>query len=146
MNHPHSHPEHPTCHHCAPKAAATPGNPDALYTCPMHPEVRQRGRGSCPRCGMALEPVNAAEATGDNTELRDMWRRLWIAALLALPVIALEMGSHVFGAHRYIDARISQWIQFALATPVVWWAGWPFFERAVASVRHRSLKAPSAHC
>ena len=105
----------------------------------MHPEVRQRGPGSCPKCGMALEPVNAAEATGDNTELRDMWRRLWIAALLALPVFALEMGSHIFGTHQFIDARVSQWVQFALSTPVVWWAGWPFFKRALASVRNRAL-------
>ena len=60
MNNAHTHHQLPTCHHCAPSAAATPGHPDALYTCPMHPEVRQRGPGSCPKCGMALEPVNAA--------------------------------------------------------------------------------------
>jgi P-type Cu+ transporter len=132
MNNPH-------CHHCAPGDAPQPGNPDALYTCPMHPEVRQRGPGSCPKCGMALEPVNAAEATGENPELRDMKRRLWIAALLTLPVFMMEMGAHLAGAHGLIDARLSQWLQFALASPVVWWAGWPFFTRAVASVRHRSL-------
>jgi P-type Cu+ transporter len=111
----------------------------AIYTCPMHPEVRQHGPGSCPKCGMALEPANAAEAAGGNAELRDMTHRLWIGALLALPVFVLEMGAHLFGAHRFIDAHVSQWIQFALSTPVVWWAGSPFFQRAVASVRHRSL-------
>jgi len=128
-----------TFHHSAPKAAPQPGNPDAVYTCPMHPEVRQQGPGTCPKCGMALEPLNAAQATGENTELQDMKRRLWIAALLTLPVFVLEMGAHLSGAHHLVAARLSQWIQFALATPVVSWAGLPFFERAVASVRNRSL-------
>jgi len=88
---------------------------------------------------MALEPVDAAEATGDNAELRDMQRRLWIGLALAAPVFALEMGSHLAGAHAFLSPRASQWIQFVLATPVVLWAGWPFFQRAAASVRHRSL-------
>jgi Cu+-exporting ATPase len=139
MNHPHSHHEHPACSHCAPVAPPQPANPDALYTCPMHPEVRQRGPGTCPKCGMALEPLDAAEAATGNPELRDMQRRLWIAALLTLPVFALEMGAHVTGAHHLIGNRLSQWLQFALASPVVLWAGWPFFVRAVASIRHRSL-------
>ncbi|MCC6632294.1 MAG: copper-translocating P-type ATPase [Gammaproteobacteria bacterium] len=139
MNHPHSHHEHPACSHCAPVAAPQPANPDALYTCPMHPEVRQSGPGTCPKCGMALEPVVAAEAPTGNPELRDMQRRLWIAALLTLPVFALEMGAHVTGAHHLTGNRLSQWLQFALASPVVLWAGWPFFVRAAASIRHRSL-------
>jgi Cu+-exporting ATPase len=88
---------------------------------------------------MALEPLDAAEAATGNPELRDMQRRLWIAALLTLPVFALEMGAHVTGAHHLIGNRLSQWLQFALASPVVLWAGWPFFVRAVASIRHRSL-------
>jgi P-type Cu+ transporter len=139
MNTPHAHHDHAACHHGAPKTAQQPGNPDAIYTCPMHPEVRQRGPGSCPQCGMALEPLNAAEATGENAELQDMKRRLWIAALLTVPVFVLEMGAHLAGAHHLVGARTSQWVQFALATPVVLWAGLPFFERAVASVRNRSL-------
>jgi Cu+-exporting ATPase len=113
----------------------------ALYTCPMHPEVRQRGPGSCPLCGMALEPVDPAGAMTDNPELRDMTRRFWIGAALALPVVVLEMGGHVpaLGLHHRVSVPVSQWIQFLLALPVVLWAGWPLLERGAASVRHRSL-------
>ncbi|HMA12081.1 MAG TPA: HAD-IC family P-type ATPase, partial [Steroidobacteraceae bacterium] len=142
MNSPHSHHDQgPHCHHCAPKAAPATGDPDAIYTCPIHPEVRQRGPGSCPKCGMALEPLNAAEANGENAELRDMQRRFWISAVLALPVVILEMGAHLpaLNLHHLVGARLSQWLQFILATPVVLWGGWPFFTRAVASVRNRSL-------
>jgi len=109
------------------------------YTCPMHPEVRQMGPGPCPICGMALEPVMAAESDGPSPELRDMRRRLWIGAALALPVFVLEMGSHLFGLHHLVGQQSSNWIQLLLGSPVVLWAGWPFFVRAVASVRHRSL-------
>jgi Cu+-exporting ATPase len=107
----------------------------------MHPQIRQVGPGSCPICGMALEPLHVTASDGPNEELRDMQRRFWIGLALALPVFVLEMGGHfpALNLHHLIGMRASQWIQFALATPVVLWAGWPFFVRAVDSVRHRSL-------
>ncbi len=122
-------------------ADPTPAEKDASYTCPMHPEVRQQGPGSCPLCGMALEPLEMTADAGPNHELADMRRRLWIGAALTLPVLILEMGGHVpaLGLDRIVPARLSIWIQFLLATPVVLWAGWPFFQRAWMSVRHRSL-------
>ena len=114
---------------------------EGIYTCPMHPGIRQRGPGSCPICGMALEPLDIAAGGGDSAELRDMSRRFWIGAALSLPVVILEMGGHLpaLTLHHYLGMRISQWIQFLLATPVVLWAGWPFFVRAAMSVRNRSL-------
>ena len=112
-----------------------------IYTCPMHPQIRQIGPGSCPICGMALEPVSVSAEAPPNEELIDMTRRFWIGAPLAVPVFILEMGGHFPGLnlHHYIAPQISAWIQFVLATPVVLWAGWPFFVRAFASVRNRSL-------
>jgi Cu+-exporting ATPase len=123
-----------------PRASATTAD-HAIYTCPMHPQIRQVGPGSCPICGMALEPVTATADSGPNHELVDMTRRLWIGLVLTLPVFVLEMGGHIpgLGMHDLVAPRISTWIQFALSTPVVLWAGWPFFERAWASVVHRSL-------
>jgi Cu+-exporting ATPase len=112
---------------------------DAVYTCPMHPEVRQIGPGSCPICGMALEPEMVSSEAAPNPELADMTRRLWIGAALTLPVFILEMGGHLIGAHGWIAQQVSNWVQLALATPVVLWAGWPFFERAWASVKTRNL-------
>ncbi len=109
------------------------------YTCPMHPEVRQVGPGSCPICGMALEPEIATAATGHNPELVDMTRRFWIGLVLTLPVFALDMGAHIFGSHGFVDQALSNWIQFAFATPVVLWAGWPFFVRGWQSVVTRNL-------
>ncbi|HTJ63192.1 MAG TPA: HAD-IC family P-type ATPase, partial [Alphaproteobacteria bacterium] len=113
----------------------------AIYTCPMHPEVRQEGPGSCPICGMALEPVTVSAEAAPNHELADMSRRFWIGLVLALPVFLLEMGGHVFGMRlgHVVPTGISHWIQFALSTPVVLWAGWPFFERGWASLVNRSL-------
>jgi Cu+-exporting ATPase len=108
-----------------------------IYTCPMHPEIRQLGPGACPICGMALEP-ELAEA-GPNPELADMTRRFWIGLMLAAPVFVLEMGAHVVGAHNWVDPTWSGWIQFAFATPVVLWAGWPFFVRGWRSVVTRNL-------
>jgi Cu+-exporting ATPase len=112
-----------------------------IYTCPMHPQIRQIGPGNCPICGMTLEPVQVTAEVGGNAELIDMSRRFWIALALALPIFVLEMGSHIpaLGLHNLVPERISIWIQFALSTPVVLWAGWPFFTRAWASVLHRSL-------
>jgi Cu+-exporting ATPase len=112
-----------------------------IYTCPMHPQIRQIGPGSCPICGMALEPLSVGEETGPSAELIDMTRRFWIGAVLAVPTVILEMGGHLpgFNLHRYVSPQVSVWIQFLLATPVVLWAGWPFFVRGWASVRNRSL-------
>lgn len=111
----------------------------AIYTCPMHPQVRQVGPGSCPICGMALEPELASAETGPNPELADMSRRFWIGFILTLPVFALEMGGHLTGLHQWLGQQTSNWFQFALATPVVLWAGWPFFERGWASLITRNL-------
>ncbi len=118
-----------------------PVKPDAVYTCPMHPEIRQRGPGSCPICGMALEPLEVTAEAVPNHELHDMTRRCWIGLVLTLPVFILEMGGHVpaLGLHDLVPPRISVWIQFVLSTPVVLWAGWPFFQRGWASVVSRHL-------
>ena len=112
-----------------------------IYTCPMHSQIRQPGPGNCPICGMTLEPVTAPADVGPNRELVDMTRRFWVGLVLTLPVLVLEMGGHIpaLGLHDLVPPRISTWIQFALSTPVVLWAGWPFFQRAGASVVHRSL-------
>ncbi len=110
-----------------------------IYTCPMHPEIRQVGPGSCPICGMALEPEIASADTGPNPELVDMRRRFWIGLVLSLPVLALEMGGHLTNLHMLLGKTLSNWIQFALATPVVLWAGWPFFVRAWQSLVTRNL-------
>ncbi len=122
------------------KPAAPPRSLPAgtVYTCPMHPEIRQVGPGACPICGMALEPEAPTAETGSNAELLDMTRRFWIALVVAAPVVALEMGGHLLDAHR-LAAQASHWAQLALATPVVLWAGRPFFARALASIRNRSL-------
>jgi Cu+-exporting ATPase len=111
-----------------------------IYTCPMHPEVEQDHPGTCPKCGMALEPKSGAAPDDDeHAELRDMTRRLWIGGALALPVFLLAM-THLFpGAPAWVDSDPSRWVQFALSTPVVLWAGWPFFVRGWQSLVHRSL-------
>ncbi len=121
--------------------AEPPPAPGTIFTCPMHPEVRQEGSGSCPKCGMALEPETPRLETDPDPELVDMRRRLWIGLALAIPLVVLDMSAHVpwFGLHALIPDRISAYVQFALATPVVLWAGWPFFERAWASVVNASL-------
>ncbi|GAA0985784.1 Silver exporting P-type ATPase [Nocardioides aquaticus] len=112
----------------------------AEYTCPMHPEIRQDGPGSCPICGMALEPVLVTAETGPNAELVDMTRRFWVAVALSIPVVILSMGRDLVPALRdLIDAQVSVWAQLVLATPVVLWAGAPFFVRGWASVRTRNL-------
>lgn len=116
-----------------------PARPDAIYTCPMHPEVRQVGPGSCPICGMALEPLEVTAESGPNPELADMTRRFWIGLVLTLPVLALEMGGHLTNLHMLLGQQAGNWLQLLFATPVVLWAGWPFFERGWASVKSRSL-------
>jgi Cu+-exporting ATPase len=120
----------------APAPTAPPGT---IYTCPMHPEIRQVGPGSCPICGMALEPELVTADSGPNPELVDMTRRFWLGLVFTLPVFALEMGGHIFGLHHLVSPRVSGWVQFALATPVVLWAAWPFFDRAARSVATRHL-------
>ena len=111
------------------------------YTCPMHPQIRRDAPGSCPICGMALEPLHPTAEAVDNPELRDMTRRFWVGAALAAPLFVWEMTAHVpgLGWHHLVSPYIVLGVQFALGTPVVLWAGRPFFERAAASVRNRSL-------
>jgi len=124
------------------KAAApiAQDQPGTIWTCPMHPEVRQDHPGACPICGMALEPAMVTADEGPSAELIDMTRRFWIGLALSLPVLVLEMGGHLFPAlHHLIPMKASIWIQFALATPVVLWAGWPFFQRGWASLKTRNL-------
>ncbi|MFB6417531.1 MULTISPECIES: heavy metal translocating P-type ATPase [Bradyrhizobium] len=121
------------------KAPAPEMPAGTIYTCPMHPEIRQVGPGSCPICGMALEPEVASLETGPNPELADMTRRFWIGGALALPAVVLEMGGHLAGSHNWIDQTLSNWIQLVFATPVVLWAGWPFFVRGWQSLLTRNL-------
>ncbi|MBV8392119.1 MAG: cadmium-translocating P-type ATPase, partial [Alphaproteobacteria bacterium] len=117
---------------------AKPAPSSMAYTCPMHPQIRQNGPGNCPICGMALEPEVASLDTGPNPELADMTRRFWIGLALTAPVFVLEMGGHLIG-HGLIEPSLSNWLQFALATPVVLWAGWPFFVRGWQSLLTRNL-------
>jgi heavy metal translocating P-type ATPase len=125
-----------------PKApGAAPVTGEAVeWTCPMHPEIRRPGPGACPICGMALEPVTVTADAGPSPELTDMTRRFWIALVLAVPVVVLEMGGDLFPSmHDYISEKASTWVQLVLATPVVLWAGWPFFVRGWTSVRTMKL-------
>jgi Cu+-exporting ATPase len=110
-----------------------------IYTCPMHPEIRQIGPGACPICGMALEPEIATGDTSPNPELVDMTRRFSIGLVLTLPIFILEMGAHIAGARNWVDPGLSNVVQFAFATPVVLWAGWPFFVRGWQSLITRNL-------
>ena len=118
---------------------AEPMPKGTAFTCPMHPEIRQIGSGTCPICGMALEPLVVRAESGPNHELIDMTRRFWIGLALALPVFLLEMGGHLTGLHMLLGKQLSNWIQLALATPVVLWAGWPFFVRGFESLKTRNL-------
>ncbi len=158
MQHNHKHHDHSHCemkkaeeeakkscchhdHHHSEKAksADIAAGANVIYTCPMHPEIRQNGPGNCPICGMALETETITGEEGENPELTDMRKRFWIALILTLPVFALEMGGHIFNVHHYINASVSNWIQLVLATPVVLWAGKPFFERGWQSLKTRNL-------
>lgn len=138
-------PQHDHHHHqehalAVTKPAVTdlPGK-EVEYTCPMHPQVRQMGPGHCPICGMALEPVLATAEQGGSPELRDMTRRFWIGTVLTVPVFVLEMGGHLSNLNHLLGQQLSNWIQLLLGTPVVLWAGWPFFVQAAVSVKNRSL-------
>lgn len=141
-NHPHHHHHHG--HSTSPVAASSkpssPGMVNAqVYTCPMHPQIRQTEPGNCPICGMALEPEVATLETGPSPELADMSRRFWIGLVLSIPVLALEMGGHLTNLHMLLGPQTSNWLQLVLATPVVLWAGWPFFERGWKSLVTRHL-------
>ena len=129
--------------HIAGLSCAVCDMPGAIYTCPMHPEVRQDHPGDCPLCGMALELLAPTAETGDNAELKDMTRRLWAALILAVPVVGFAMGGDVpgFGSvlARAVPPSLSNWLQFVFTTPAVLWAGSFFFTRAWRSVAHRSL-------
>jgi heavy metal translocating P-type ATPase len=137
---------HDHCHHAghAPAPAESPAPAAAvpegtIYTCPMHPQVRQAGPGACPICGMALEPELAAAEAAPNPELADMTRRFWVGLVLALPVVVLEMGGHLANLHALLGQTLANWLQFIFATPVVLWAGWPFFVRGWQSILTRNL-------
>lgn len=146
MNHPQEshHGGHCSHHkHQPAEAAATAASEKAgvIYTCPMHPQVRQKQPGNCPICGMALEPETVSQDEGPDPELIDMTRRFWVAAILSFPLALVVMGAHLIPglSHEFLDSQLSKWIQMLMATPVVLWAGWPFFVRAAESVRHKSL-------
>ncbi|HEX2593756.1 MAG TPA: copper-translocating P-type ATPase [Rhizomicrobium sp.] len=125
--------------HAAHTAPPKPPVEGAIYTCPMHPEVRQDYPGACPICGMALEPLIISGEPVHNHELADMTRRFWIGLVLSIPVIVLGMGRDLLGLDRFVSANASVWIQFAFGTPVALWSGWPFFVRAWASLVSRHL-------
>jgi Cu+-exporting ATPase len=123
-----------------PNAPSAPGAQGTIYTCPMHPQIRRSEPGSCPICGMALEPEGIPEPEGTSPELKYMTRRFVIGAVLATPIFVLEMGGHLglLKMDGYVSMAASMWIQFALATPIVLWCAWPFFQRAWTSVLNRS--------
>ena len=111
---------------------------------PDAPRGAADGPGACPICGMALEPLSPSAETGPNAELIDMKRRLWFALALAIPVVVLDMGGHLFGAN-WLAPQLSNWLQLVLATPVALGAGWPFFVRAAASIRNAQLQHVHPH-
>ena len=109
-----------------------------IWTCPMHPEIRRNGPGQCPICGMALEPLEPTLEEGPNPELIDMSRRFWVSAIFTLPLIVLVVATELLRVE-LLPMRLSMWVQLALATPVVLWGGWPFFERFWASLKTRNF-------
>ncbi|MBW9062337.1 copper-translocating P-type ATPase [Rhizobium herbae] len=138
-HHHHHHGHNVQAARAADKSAVTDQPDGVIYTCPMHPQVRQIGPGNCPICGMALEPEVITAETGPSPELLDMRRRFWIGLALTVPVLALEMGGHLTNLHMLLDAQTSNWLQLVFATPGVLWAGAPFFERAWRSIVTRHL-------
>src|SRR5919198_3195596 len=130
---PHQHP------HVVGPNASPPVREGTIYTCPMHQQIRQLGPGVCPICGMALEPELASAEAAPNPELADMTRRFWVALVLTLPDLALEMGGHLTNLQMLLGQTWSNWLQFVFATPVVLWAGWPFFVRGWQSLLTRNL-------
>ena len=132
----HSGHNHHGSHGNAPKTAV---DKKAIYTCPMHPEVRQQGPGSCPKCGMALEPLLGEDS--DNTEYLDMKRRFWLAALFTVPLFIISMGDLLPGKpiSAIFSPTVKIWLELLLATPVCLWSAWPFYTRGIESVKRRSL-------
>ncbi|HXI40819.1 MAG TPA: heavy metal translocating P-type ATPase, partial [Bryobacteraceae bacterium] len=129
--------ERPVIAHAPPTVGPAAAN--VTYTCPMHPEVVRNGPGTCPICGMALEPRTVTLEQQANPELADMQRRFWTSIILTTPVLLMTMGEMIAGGSAsQFSGKLAIWIQLALSTPVVLWGGWPFFERAWASVVHRS--------
>jgi Cu+-exporting ATPase len=126
-----------------PQPAAAPDQavPGVIYTCPMHPEIRKPIPGHCPICGMALEPEGVVEEVSVSPELALMQHRVWVGAAFAVPLVLLDMGAHFagFDLHRYVPPNMSVWLEFVLATPVVLWCAWPFFEGGWASLKSRHL-------
>ena len=122
-------------------APRPPGDASAIHTCPMHPEVRQTGPGSCPKCGMALEPEEPSAEAEENPELAAMTRRFWTSVALAAPLLLLAMSDLLPGMplQHALGVRLLGWVQLALATPIVLWGGWPFFVRGAQSVANRHL-------
>lgn len=135
--------DHECCHHesHAMPIQEIPVGAEVVYTCPMHPQIRQKGAGNCPICGMTLEPEKISLEEKIDPELVDMKRRFWVSAVLSAPLAIFVMGAHLIPnlPHGWLESNISGWIQMIIATPVVLWGGWPFFVRAVASVKNRSL-------
>src|SRR5215472_7895601 len=125
--------------HAAAVRSSAPVPKGTIYTCPMHPQIRQVGPGFCPICGMALEPELAAAQAAPNPELADMTRRFWVGLALAIPVVVLEMAGHLTDLHMLLGQSWSNWLQFLFATPVVLWAGSPFFVRGWQSLLTRNL-------
>jgi Cu+-exporting ATPase len=131
---------HAHCHHeRAHAASAAASDPKAIHTCPMHPEIRQEGPGSCPLCGMALEPVTITLEEQANPELVDMIRRFWVSLFFTVPLLVISMGHMIPALASWLDFPGRVWAELALALPVCTWAAWPFYERAVASIRQGSL-------
>ena len=122
-----------------PKSSPPPPAEGVIFTCPMHLQIRQVGPGVCPICGMALEPELPAADVAPNPEVAEMTRRFWVGLVLAVPVLALEMGGHLANLHALLGQNWSNWLQFVFATPVVLWAGWPFFVRGWQSLVTRNL-------
>jgi Cu+-exporting ATPase len=135
MQHDHTCHSHHPAHQPADAATVPEGT---IWTCPMHPQIRQDHPGSCPICGMALEPLEPTLEEGPNPELIDMSRRFWVSAALSVPLIVLTLGVEILGLE-LLPMRASIWLQLALATPVVLWGGWPFFDRFWASLKTRNL-------
>jgi Cu+-exporting ATPase len=135
---PKAGPDAHDCCHGESARPAPPAAPGSKYTCPMHPEVIQDGPGTCPKCGMALEPMTPQAGVEDDTELRDMTRRFWVSAALTVPVFLLSMLPMIPGVSlpHWLQGSTGKWIELLLATPVVLWGGWPFFVRAVQAFRH----------
>src|SRR6478672_856378 len=133
---PHRH-QHEELAHQAQERAKGRGA-GTIWTCPMHPQIRWDHPGICPICGMTLEPLEPTAEERPNPELTEMSRRLWVSAVLTLPLVALVMATELFGLE-LLPMRTSMWVQLALATPVVLWGGRPFFERLWASLKTRNL-------